>query len=116
MTRLPALLGPDLADKATAIAGYYLFDTGGNFTDVVQTAVGIDIPGMLANFNATRDNEIAVRLMLPRPLRADPHCRSAGTGGECSISCGTLHALDKQWRWATLCRCMCHFHGPQTPH
>ena len=73
MTRLPALLGPDLADKATAIAGYYLFDIGGNFTDVVQAAVGIDIPGMLANFNTTRDNEIAVRLMRSWPMRAGLH-------------------------------------------
>ena len=69
MTRLPALLGPDLASKATAIAGYYLFDMGGSFTDVVEAAVGIDIPSMLASFNATRDNEIAVRLMLPWLLR-----------------------------------------------
>lgn len=73
MTRLPALLGPDLASKASAIAGYYLFDTGGSFTDVVQAAVGIDIPGMLASFNATRDDKIAVRLMPPWPLRAGLH-------------------------------------------
>ena len=62
MTRLPALLGPALASKATAIAGYYLFDEGGSFANMVQAAVGIDIPGMLANFNATRDDEITARL------------------------------------------------------
>lgn len=60
MTRSPALLGASLAPKATAIAGYYLFDTGGNFTSMVGAAIGIDIGSMLANFNATRDNEIAV--------------------------------------------------------
>ena len=63
MTRLPALLGASLAPKATAIAGYYLFDTGGNFTSMVGAAIGINIDSMLANFNATRDNEIAVRKM-----------------------------------------------------
>jgi len=72
-TLVPPLLGGSLGPEAAAIADYYLFDAGGNFTSVVKTALGVDIDSMLASFNATRDSEIAVRssaLLRSTPTRA----------------------------------------------
>ena len=117
MTRLPVLLGPSMANEATAIAEYYLFDTGGSFTDMLQAAVGINIPGMLANFNATRDTEIAVRLMQPWPCTlACTFCLwFADELGTCSTLCTGLRGfMNFGCRPSSLGAC--HLGWPHHPH
>lgn len=94
MTLVLPMLGANLAPEATAIAEFYLFDTGGNFTSMVKTALGVDIDGMLASFNATRDSEIAVRGCLQHCLHAHARGLLTPTHAAGNVQVWQGHFLD----------------------
>ena len=69
--RLPVWMGdPGTAAKATAIADYYLLGQG-SVPDLAQSVAGVNISGVLAQINATRDQAVQARAppaALPGPI------------------------------------------------
>ena len=62
ISEIPSLAGNDasMQSKVTALAGYYFNDQGGPVNAIVQTVAGVNLTGVFAQVNSTRDQAIAV--------------------------------------------------------
>ncbi|CAL5222903.1 g5332, partial [Coccomyxa viridis] len=61
ISEIPSLAGNDasMQSKVTALAGYYFNDQGGPVNAIVQTVAGVNLTGVFAQVNSTRDQAIA---------------------------------------------------------
>lgn len=55
-----AVKSPTQQVQADALVNYYLYDSGGNITSLINSTLGLDLDSTLANINSTKAKAIQV--------------------------------------------------------